>query len=163
MAEAQQIQGELVLLVLSGDMEKGLAACNLALAALAAGRPVTLFFSFWGLNFIKAKSPRPGGALLSRLFGWINRDHAERQRLGRFHLGGAGRWALLRLMRRHRLPSFRESLGMAHQMGARVIACSTTLGLMGLNRDDLIPEVDEIAGAMAFLERARAGQALCIS
>ncbi len=163
MAEARQAQGELVLLVLSGDMEKGLAACNLAIAALAADRPVSLFFSFWGLNFLKERKRRAGGPLLSRLFGWINRDHAASQRLGRFHLAGAGRWALLRLMRRHRVPSFRESLEMAHQMGARVIACSTTLGLMGLSRDDLVPEVDEIAGAMAFLDRARGGQALCIS
>jgi peroxiredoxin family protein len=163
MAEAQQVQGELVLLVLSGDMEKGLAACNLAIAALAADRPVTLFFSFWGLNFLKERKGRAGGPLLSRLFGWINRDHAASQRLGRFHLGGAGRWALLRLMRRHRIPPFRESLEMAHRMGARVIACSTTLGLMGLSRDDLIPEVDEIAGAMSFLDRARGGQAICIS
>ncbi len=165
MAEARQVQGELVLLVLSGDMEKGLAACNLALAALAAERPVTLFFSFWGLNFLKRKERKHcvGGPLLSRLLGWINRDHAASQRLGRFHLGGAGRWALLRLMRRHRIPPFRESLEMAHRMGARVIACSTTLGLMGLSRDDLISEVDEVAGAMAFLDRARGGQAICIS
>ena len=163
MAEVRQVQGELVLLVLSGDMEKGLAACNLAIAALAADRPVSLFFSFWGLNFLKERKRHAGGALLTRLFGWINRDHAASQRLGRFHLGGAGRWALLRLMRRRRVPSFRESLAMAHQMGARVIACSTTLGLMGLSREDLVPEVDEIAGAMAFLDRARGGQALCIS
>ncbi|MGA9751597.1 MAG: DsrE/DsrF/DrsH-like family protein [Acidobacteriota bacterium] len=163
MAEARQVQGELVLLVLSGDMEKGLAACNLAIAALAADRPVTLFFSFWGLNFLKERKGRADGTPLSRLFGWINRDHAASQRLGRFHLGGAGRWALLRLMRRHRIPPFRESLEMAHQMGARVIACSATLSLMGLGRDDLIPEVDEIAGAMAFLDRARGGQAICIS
>lgn len=53
----------LTLLILSGDLEKGLAACNLALATLAGNRRVTLFFSFWGLNFLKRPGAKGAGAL----------------------------------------------------------------------------------------------------
>lgn len=145
----------LTLLVLSGDMEKGLAACNLALGSLASGGEVTLFFSFWGLNFLKRPgAPSPGGFLRRALAG-LNRDDASAQRLGRFHLMGAGRWALSRLMRSRRVPSVQEGLVLAHGMGARFIACSTTLELMGLSRESLLPEVDDIAGAAAFLEAAK--------
>ena len=147
----------LTLLVLSGDMEKGLAACNLALAALAGGRRVTFFFSFWGLNFVKRPGARARGHLLARCLGLVNRDNAERQKLGRFHLLGAGRWALLRLMGRYNLLPVRQCLSSAHQMGARLLACSNTLQLMGLDRDDLIPEVDDVAGAMTFLDAAGEG------
>jgi peroxiredoxin family protein len=148
----------LVLLVLSGDREKALAAANLALAARASGRPVFLFFTFWGLNLVKRKGARSRGPLLARLLALLNRDHAGRQRLGRFHLAGLGGWALGRLASRRGVPSFAESLRLAHDLGARVTACSTTLELMGLAREDLVDEVDEVAGAAALLEAARDGQ-----
>lgn len=148
----------LVLLVLSGDREKALAAANLALAARAAGRPVTLFFTFWGLNLVKRERVRPRGPLLVRLFALLNRDHAGRQRLGRFHLAGLGAWALGRIAARKGIPPFDQSLRMAHGLGARIVACSTTLELLGLSREDLLPEVDDVAGAAAFLEEARSGQ-----
>jgi peroxiredoxin family protein len=48
-------------------------------------------------------------------------------------------------------------------MGARVVACSATLGLMGYARESLISEVDEIAGAAAFLEAAAGGQVITLS
>lgn len=147
----------LTLLILSGDMEKGLAACTLALAALAGGRKVTLFFTFWGLNFLKRPSAKGHGPALGRILGTLNADHAGRQRLGRFNLLGAGRWALLRLMGRYNLLPVHEGLAMAHQMGARILACSNTLQLMGLERENLIPEVDDIAGALAFLDAADEG------
>lgn len=157
-------QGErLTVLILSGDMEKGMAACNLALTALAGGRQATLFFSFWGLNFLKRSGGRGRGTFLAWAFSALNHDHAGRQRLGRFNMGGAGRWAMTRLMARHRLAPAREGLALAHQMGARLIACSATLELMGLGREDLIPEVDDIAGAAAFLEAAGEGIVVTLS
>ena len=153
----------LTLLVLSGDMEKGLAACNLALAALAGERRVTLFFSFWGLNFIRRPGARTKGPILARCLGLMNRDDASRQRLGRFHFLGAGRWAFLRLMGRYDLLPMREGLSAAHQMGARLLACSNTLQLMGLEKGDLIPEVDDVAGAMTFLDSADEGIVVTLS
>jgi peroxiredoxin family protein len=151
------------LLILSGDLEKGMAVCNLALAALAGQRRVTLFFSFWGLNFLKKPGANGTGPLLSRLLGFLNHDHAGSQRLGRFHGMGAGRWAMLRLMGRYNILPVNQGLAMAHQMGARVVACSNTLQLMGLQRDDLIPEVDEIAGALTFLGAADEGTVVTLS
>ncbi|MGC8762714.1 MAG: DsrE/DsrF/DrsH-like family protein [Acidobacteriota bacterium] len=148
----------LVLLILSGDREKALAAANLALAARVSGRPVFLFFTFWGLNLVKRKGARSRGPLLARLLAFLNRDHAGRQRLGRFHLGGLGGRALGRIAARKGVPSFAESLRAAHRLGARVVACSTTLELMGLSPENLVSEVDEVAGAAAFLEAARGGQ-----
>jgi peroxiredoxin family protein len=48
-------------------------------------------------------------------------------------------------------------------MGARLVACSTTLDLMGLSRESLIPEVDDIAGAATFLEEARGAVVVTLS
>jgi peroxiredoxin family protein len=153
----------LTLLILSGDLEKGLAACNLALAALAGNRRVTLFFSFWALNFLKKPGAKGAGSLLARLFGLLNRDNAESKRSGRLNALGAGRMAMLRLMGRHHVLPVHQGLVMAHQMGARIVACSNTLQLMGLNRESLIGEVDDIAGALTFLDAADEGTVVTLS
>lgn len=153
----------LTLLVLSGDMEKGLAACNLALAALASGTGVTLFFSFWGLNFLRKPGVRTQGGPLARLLAILNCDHSRRQRLGRMDMMGMGRLAMRRLMKSKGLPPFYEGLSLAHGMGARIIACSNTLELMGFTRESLIPEVDDIAGAASFLESAKGGTVVTLS
>lgn len=153
----------LTILVLSGDMEKGLAACNLALAALSCERPTTLFFSFWGLNFLKRPGAKPRRPAMGRILGFLNRDHAGRQRLGRFNLFGAGRRALLNLMGRHKMQDVQEGLAQARQMGARIVACSNTLQLMGLDREDLVSEVDEVAGAICFLDAADGATVVTLS
>lgn len=152
----------LVLLVLSGDLEKGLAACNLALAAAAAGRPVWIFFTFWGLNFLKRPDARPRGAFLARMLAAVNRDHANLQRLGRLHMAGFGRWALGQILARRGVSSVREGLSAAHGLGVRIVACSTTVELMGLSRESLIQEVDEVAGAAAALDAALGGQIIAL-
>ena len=43
------------LIVFSGEMDRMLAAFTIALGAAAAGSPVTMFFTFWGLNLLRRK------------------------------------------------------------------------------------------------------------
>jgi peroxiredoxin family protein len=66
-------------------------------------------------------------------------------------------------MGRYDVLPVREGLQAAHQMGARVLACSNTLQLMGLQREDLIHEVDDIAGALGFLAAADEGTVVTLS
>jgi peroxiredoxin family protein len=68
-----------------------------------------------------------------------------------------------RLMRTRGLPSLHEGLKTAHGMGARVVACSQSLELLGLARESLIAEVDDVAGAAAFLESASSGTVITLS
>jgi peroxiredoxin family protein len=58
-----------------------------------------------------------------------------------------------RWMKRSRMPDVPTFLGMATESGVRLFACSTTMGVMGVDADDLLPGV-EIAGAAAFLDFA---------
>ena len=41
-------EDQLTIVVFSGEMDKGLAAFNIALGALAMGMKVEMFFTFWG-------------------------------------------------------------------------------------------------------------------
>lgn len=56
-------------------------------------------------------------------------------------------------MKRANIPTVEDLIGMCKEMGVRLIACATTMGVMGVRQEDLIPEA-ECAGAAAFLDFA---------
>ncbi|MBM2832650.1 MAG: putative peroxiredoxin DrsE family, partial [Dehalococcoidia bacterium] len=51
------------------------------------------------------------------------------------------------------MPTIPEFLDLARQLGVRLIACSTTIGVMSVKDEDLVMGT-ECAGAAAFLEFA---------
>ena len=57
-------------------------------------------------------------------------------------------------MEKIKMPSIREMIKTAKESGVKFHACSPTLDMMGLKREDLIPEVDDIIGAATYLELA---------
>ncbi|MGB9723664.1 MAG: DsrE/DsrF/DrsH-like family protein [Chloroflexia bacterium] len=144
------------IILFSGEMDKALAAFTLANTAAAMGMEVTIFFTFWGLNVIKRRGAARGGrGWMRRLLNWMNRGHAGALPLSRFHFAGLGPWMMKRLMRAERMPSLPEMIAQAKALGVRLVACTTTIGLMGLKEADFIPEVDLFAGAATYLGEAR--------
>jgi peroxiredoxin family protein len=53
------------------------------------------------------------------------------------------------------VPSLPELLKMCKSTGnVKLYACSTTMAIMDVKKEDLIPEVDDIVGAATFLDIA---------
>jgi len=149
---------KLTIAVLSGDLERALAAFMLAITGAAMGMEVSVFFTFWGLNIIK----RNEGSIKSRgimrkMLNLINRGGSKRLKLSKLNMFGLGTWMMKRLMKDTNMPSIDEYIVMAHQMGVKLIACTTTCGVMGLppEKDTFRNEVDSLAGAAYFLGEAR--------
>ena len=58
------------MIVFSDDLDKALASFVLANGALAAGKKVTMFFTFWGLNIIKKRQkPAVHKDIFGKMFG----------------------------------------------------------------------------------------------
>ena len=149
---------KLTIAVLSGDLERALAAFMLATTGAAMGMEVSMFFTFWGLNIIKRNE---GGikskGLMRKMLNLMNRGGSKRLKLSRFNMFGLGTWMMKRLMKDTNMPSIDEYIAMAHQMGVKLIACTTTCGVMGLppEKDTFRSEVEILAGAAYFLGEAR--------
>ncbi len=143
------------IILFSGDLDKALACFNIATTAAALGLKVTIFFTFWGLNLIACPSFQPKKGWVKNLFSLVNRPGTYRLKLSRFNLGGVGTFLIKRLMKKERVLSLEELIKTAKAQGVKFIACSTSCNLMGLSRENLIPEVDEVAGAATFVEEAR--------
>ena len=149
---------KVTIVVLSGDMDRVMAAFIIATGAAAMGMQVTMFFTFWGLNAIRRKGASSAAKdWLRRMFGLLNRGGAETLPLSKFHFGGLGTSMMKRVMRQHRMPGVPELMEMAQDLGVKFIACTTTMGLMGISKDTLIEGVDQLAGVSTYLAEAKQG------
>ncbi len=143
------------LVVFSGDLDKVMAALIIANGALAMGNDVTLFFTFWGLSALRSNSSSPvaGKSLLDRMFGWMLPRGAGRLKLSKMHMAGMGTAMMRYVMRSKRVDSVQALLEQARAKGARLVACSMSLDVMGLKPEELIAGV-EIGGVASFLAEA---------
>jgi len=146
---------KMTLILFSGDLDKALAGFNLATAAASMGIEVIIFYTFWGLNILRKekKVSKPKG-LKRKMFGAINKGGANKLPLSRFHMAGIGTKMMKQLMKEMKFPPLTELMKLAKSLGVKFIACTTTMGMMGLTKDDLIPEVDAYAGAATYLANA---------
>lgn len=159
LAELQETKPDRVTIVLlSGDMDRAMAAFIIATGAAAMGMRVTMFFTFWGLNAIRRKGASSSAKdWLRRMFGMLNKGGADALPLSKFHFGGLGTSMMKRVMRDHRMPGIPELIETAHDLGVQFIACTTTMGLMGITKDTLIEGVDQLAGVTTYLAEAKQG------
>ena len=152
MAEKENV----TLVVFSGELDKALAAFNIAIGAASAGMEVSMFFTFWGLNILKRNEGSiKSKGMMRRMLNFMNRGGSKRIHLSKFHMLGMGTWMMKRLMKEVNMPSIEQSIAMAKEMGVKLIACSNTIGIMGIGEDAFCSEVDSTAGAAFFLSEAR--------
>ena len=59
--------------------------------------------------------------------------------------------------RHTRHPVLPELMETALDLGVHFIACTTTMGLMGITKDTLIEGIDQFAGVTTYLAEARQG------
>lgn len=82
---------KVTIVLLSGDMDRAMAAFIIATGAAAMGMQVTVFFTFWGLNAIRKKGAASSAKdWLRQMFGLLNKGGADNLPLSRFHMWG---WA----------------------------------------------------------------------
>ena len=53
------------------------------------------------------------------------------------------------------MPDLQEMLTIAKNLGVKLTACSTSMGVLGVEKDTLIPEVSNVAGVTSFLADAK--------
>ncbi|MFC2059270.1 DsrE/DsrF/DrsH-like family protein [Chloroflexota bacterium] len=156
MAEQRE---KMTLILFSGEMDKALACFNLAVGAASMGMDVTIFFTFWGLNVLKRNE---GGikssGVMRKMLNFMNRGGAKRLPLSKFHMYGLGKWMMKRLMKNAKLPSVEEMIALSRSMDVRFVACTTTMGMMGISEEAFIPEVDSYAGVASYLAESREGK-----
>ncbi|MBP6927065.1 MAG: DsrE/DsrF/DrsH-like family protein [Caldisericales bacterium] len=145
------------IVVFSGDLDKVLAAFVIATGCAAQGMEVTMFYTFWGLNVIKKDKGPIAGAKnwMQKMMGMMNRGGISRLPLSKFNMAGMGRSMMKKLMKKTNVAPLSEMLAMARDLDVKMWACKMSMDVMGVVKEDLIPEVDKIVGVAAYAAEAQ--------
>jgi peroxiredoxin family protein len=145
------------IVVFSGEFDKVLAAFVIANGSAASGMDVTMFFTFWGLNVIKKNNGSIVGAKnwMQKMMGMMNRGGYSRLPLSKFNMGGMGKIMMKKIMKGQNVQSLDEMISDAADLGIKMIACKMSMDVMGVSKEDLIPEVKEIVGVASYVAEAK--------
>ncbi len=139
------------IVVFSGDMDKVMASFIIANGAAAMGRPVTMFFTFWGLNALR----KPGKvdvakSGIEKMFGAMMPRGAERLGTSKMNFGGLGAAMMRKIMADKNVTSLPDLIQCAMRSGVKIIACTMSMDVMGIKREELIDGI-EFAGVGTYL------------
>lgn len=157
--DGKKTKDKTTVIVFSGDLDRVLAAFIIATGAASMGMEAHMFFTFWGLNVLKkndARNTAPG--LMKKMLGVLNKGGTKRLPLSKFHMGGMGTMMMKKLMQRHKMPSIDEMLEIAKQLNVKMIACTTTMDILGISKEQLRNDyIDQYAGVVTYLSEAKEG------
>ena len=156
-------QKKLSIIAFSGDFDKLTAVFTLGTGAAAVGYEVNIFFTFWGLDAIKQKQGRSftGGNWLTKIFGFMM-GGLKVTPTSRFNFLGAGPKIFRYLMRKNNVATLEELVEAAKVLGINLYACEMAMHVLGLKKEDFIPEVKDVLGVATFLNLSEGGQTLFI-
>ncbi len=145
------------LIVFSGDLDKVLASFIIANGALAMGKPVTMFFTFWGLNALrKSNGPKVKKSLIEAMFGMMMPKGSKKLKLSKMNMGGMGTAMMKKVMNDKNVDSLEELMKKAMDNGLKIVACTMSMDIMGIQKEELIDGID-YAGVASYLGDAEEG------
>lgn len=127
---------QMAIVLTEGSADKLLPFATLVSGALALGFRVDVFASYWGLMAFR-------------------KGHASRRSEVSPGHGEDGR-RLEEALNSPKAPSWKAILEMAKSIGElHIYACSQSMEVLGLSKDDLDPLVEKVTGVATFIDRTR--------
>ena len=154
---------KLSIICFSGEFDKAVAAFTMASGAAAVNYEVNLFFTFWGLNIIKQKRGRKfiGKGALARSFNFLAGGF-ENLPMSRLNFLGSSPSIMTKLMKKRNVATLAELVQAAKDLKVGLWACEMSMNILGLKKEDFIPEIKEVIGVATFLSLSENGQTIFI-
>ena len=143
------------IILFSGDFDRVMAALIIANGAAAMGDDVTIFCTFWGLNLLrKDQKVKVGGkSFLQGMFGRMMPRGANKFGLSKMNFAGVGAPLMKKVMKAEGVMSMPELLEAARDQGVKLVACTMTMDVLGLKKEELFDDI-EYAGVASYLAEA---------
>lgn len=153
-AACSSLSDSKTIVVFSDDLDRALASFVIANGALAMGKKVTLFFTFWGLNIIKkTKKPAVKKDFMGKMFSMMMASSSKKLGLSKMQMGGIGPIMMRKRMKDLRVDSLEHMIQQALNAGAEIICCQMSMDVMGVKKEELMDGVN-IGGVANYLEKA---------
>lgn len=146
---------KMTIIFFSGSLDKAMAMLILATTAASMGMEVSVFFTFWGLNFLKKKKSFAGKNILQKMMEFMTPKNMSSLPLSDLNMLGGGAEMMKALMAKKKMPPIEEMFALAKELKVKFYACSTSCGMMGLDKDNMVEGVEDVVGAASFLSEAK--------
>ena len=144
----QETKNGATMVVFSGDFDKAIASMIIASGAASFGKSVTIFFTFWGLSILKKNNIQKKG--MAKLFDMMLPSSADKLPLSKMNMGGAGQKMIKTIMKDKNVDALPDMIQQAHELGVKFVACTMSMDLMGIEKEELFDFV-EYGGVATFI------------
>lgn len=141
------------IIVFSGDLDRVLAGFIIATGAATMGLEVSMFFTFWGLGALKERRLLDGKNLAERMMAMMTPGSSLELAPSKLAFFGAGAVMLRQMMRDKDVTSLEDLMGLAQELGVKLVACEMSMDVMGIKAEELRPDV-QLGGVATFLADA---------
>ncbi len=156
--EKEEQTSRLLVILSKGTLDMVYPALMIATTGATMGKEVHMFFTFWGMNAVNSKTV---GSLKVAPVG--NPGLPMPNILGMIPGMTAMATGMMKgKIQKAKLPGIPEMLKTAKELGVKLHACSTTMDVMGIKKEMLVPEVDDVVGAATMLGLGEGGQIIFI-
>jgi peroxiredoxin family protein len=149
---------KLCIICSKGSLDMAYPGLVLANAALMEGIDVTMFFTFWGLDIVNKKKMNN-----------LKATPLGNPSMGMPNIVGMlpGVTAMASSMMKKEIekldfPPIDEFIEMIHDAGGKMYGCRMAMDMMKLEKEDLCESIDDVIGAMEFMEMSDGAQVLFI-
>ncbi len=125
----------LILVISKGGADMAYPSLILATTARALGMDAHMYFTFWGMQLL---TPEGRKKAMDVFPPELQKKIAEK------------------------FPSLEQFMQAAKAAGVRIHACSPTMDMFGLSKEQLVGEVDDVIGASTYLELASRADAMTL-
>jgi peroxiredoxin family protein len=141
----------LAIIALHGTLDMAYPPLILAAAAASMCMEATIFFTFYGLDIVKkGRADKLKVAPIANPAMPVPVPNIVGVLPGMTYMATA---MMKNWMKKANVTRLSDLLGMAQEMGVKMIACQMSMDVMGIKKEDLIDGV-EVGGAATFLEFA---------
>jgi peroxiredoxin family protein len=146
-----------------GTLDMVYPSLVMANAALGEGIETHIFFTFWGMDIVTKKHQE------KLQFTWMGNTAmhppGKTMHMPQGMAGLPGMTAVATKMMKKQIadldvPEVPEFVQMIADAGGHLWACKMSVDMMGLTKDDMIPEVEDIISATDFIELSDGAQVI---
>lgn len=146
-------QESMTIIAFSGDLDKLWPTMILNSTAAATGMNVTVFFTFWGLfPLVKEDVRITGKDAMTKMLAGMNAPGFQGAKLSKMNMGGAGRRMMRKVAKKGNLMPPEELFDICQDMGVNMWPCQMTMDLLGIEPEQMRPNLGAPVGAATALQ-----------
>ncbi|WP_079708847.1 DsrE/DsrF/DrsH-like family protein [Paraliobacillus ryukyuensis] len=151
------------IVLFSGELDKAIAALIIANGARAAGREVSIFFTFWGLNALKQnKKVKVKKRGMEKLFDLFLPSTPVNMPISKMNMFGLGNLMMRFIMKKKNVDTLPSLLEQAIKQDIRLMACTMSMDVMGIKKEELRKEAEFVGVGTYIGETQKAAHNLFI-